>query len=572
MNEDEFVKQIQYVQKRVAELQKNASKLPSDQQSRLTKALENLSYAMRDLQVAEETIRLLLSAVQQSKDSIIITTAKLDPPGPEIVFVNPAFSQMTGYEIEEVLGKTPRLLQGPKTDRELLDDLRKHLSEAVPFHGEAINYHKDGTEFYVEWNISPICNVNQTITHFIAIQRDITARKRMEEERESLLQREQANRAEAEAANRIKDEFLAMLSHELRTPLTPILGWSKLLQTNKLPEAKLQQAMVSIEEHAKRQAKLIDDLLDLSRIVRGKLTLNLTSVTLVVPIAAALETVRLAAEAKSIHIKTVLEATVEPVMGDASRLQQVFWNLLSNAIKFTSEGGSIIVELQRVERYAHITVSDTGQGIHPDFLPFVFDRFRQEDSSITRQFGGLGLGLAISRQIVEAHGGTIEVESIGVGKGTTFIIKLPLIKAPPQINPNPKTPPPSIDLSNIKVLVVEDDAGTREFITFALEQYGANVNAVESATGAIETLAQSKPDILLIDLGMPKINGYTLLRQIRSMTQEQGGKIPAVALTAYVGENDRQLALGAGFQMHVPKPVEPAEIATAIAQLLGKKQ
>ncbi|MUG97209.1 response regulator [Scytonema sp. UIC 10036] len=526
---------------------------------------------MRDLQVAEETIRLLLSAVQQSKDSIIITTAKLDPPGPEIVFVNPAFSQMTGYEMEEVLGKTPRLLQGPKTDRSVLDDLRKHLSEAIPFHSEAINYHKDGTEFYVEWNISPICNVNQTVTHFIAIQRDITARKRMEEERESLLHREQANREEAEAANRIKDEFLAMLSHELRTPLTPILGWSKLLQTNKLPQAKLQEAMASIEEHAKRQAKLIDDLLDLSRIVRGKLTLNLTTVTLLIPLAAALETVRLAAEAKSIHIKTILEATVEPVMGDADRLQQVFWNLLSNAIKFTPEGGSIIVELQRVERYAHITVSDTGQGIHPNFLPFVFDRFRQEDSSMTRQFGGLGLGLAISRQIVEAHGGTIVAESLGVGKGTTFTIELPLIKAPQQKNPTPKTPELFLDLSSIKVLVVEDDAGTREFITFALKQYGANVNAVGSAAEALEALAQSKPDILLIDLGMPKVNGYTLLRQIRSMTPEQGGQIPAIALTAYVGEKDKQQALAAGFQMHIPKPVEPAEIAVVIDQIIRQK-
>jgi PAS domain S-box-containing protein len=571
VNEDEFVKQIQYVQKRMTELRKNASQLPSPQQSRLTKALDKLSCAMRDLQVAEETIRLLLSAVQQSKDSIIITTAKLDPPGPEIVFVNPAFSQMTGYEIEEVLGKTPRLLQGPKTDRAMLDDLRKHLSEAIPFHGEAINYHKDGTEFYVEWNISPISNINKTITHFIAIQRDITARKRLEEERESLLRREQANREEAEAANRIKDEFLAMLSHELRTPLTPILGWSKLLQTNKLPEEKLQAAMVSIEEHAKRQAKLIDDLLDLARIVRGKLTLNLSTVTLILPLAAALETVRLAAEAKSIHIKTVLDATVEPVMGDTGRLQQVFWNLLSNAIKFTPEGGSIIVELQRIERYAHITVSDTGQGIHPDFLPFVFDRFRQEDSSMTRQFGGLGLGLAISRQIVEAHGGTIEVESLGVGKGTTFKIELPTIKAPPPTNPN-LTTPLFVDLSNIKVLVVEDDVGTRDFITFALEQYGANVNVAGSASEAIEVLAQLKPDILLIDLGMPNINGYTLLRKIRSMKQEQGGKIPAVALTAYVGESDRQQALAAGFQMHVPKPVEPAAIAIVIAQLLGKKQ
>lgn len=572
MNVDEFIKQIQQLHQRMAELQENASQLPLEQQSQLTHDLERLSTALRDLQVTEETIRLLLSTVQQSKDSILITTAKLDPPHPKIVFVNPAFSQMTGYTAEEVLGKSPRLLQGPNTDRAVLDDLRQHLFNGTPFHGEAINYHKDGSEFYIEWHITPIRNLNSCITHFVAIQRDVTARKLMEQERDRLLLREQATRADAEAANRIKDEFLATLSHELRTPLTPILGWSRLLQTNKLSETMLQEVLAKIEQHAKRQVQLVDDLLDLSRIVQGKLTLNLTSVTLVAPITAALETVRLAAEAKSIRIKTMLESTVGQIMGDAGRLQQVMWNLLSNAIKFTPEGGCIMVELERVDHYAQIVVSDTGQGIHPDFLPFVFDRFRQEDSSITRRFGGLGLGLAISRQIVEAHGGTITVESLGVGKGTTFTVKLPLLTNFQKTNPDSEILQLNLNLSSVKVLVVEDDLGTREFVAFVLEQYQADVTAVKSAVEALEALAQSKPDILVLDIGMPDMDGYTLIRQIRARSPEQGGQIPAIALTAYAGEHDQQQALAAGFQMHIPKPIEPDELVIAVVNQLTHKK
>ena len=567
MNVDEFVKQIQQMHKRMAELQQNASQLPLQQQSQLTPDLEKLSTALRDLQVTEETIRLMLSAVQQSKDSIIITTAKLDPPHPKIVFVNPAFSQMTGYTAEEVLGKTPRLLQGANTDRALLADLRQHLSDGIPFHGEAINYHKGGTEFYIEWHITPIRNVNSAITHFVAIQRDITARKLMEQERDRLLEREQATRAEAEAANRIKDEFLATLSHELRTPLTPILGWSRVLQTNKLSEAKLQEVLAKIELHAKRQVQLVDDLLDLSRIVQGKLALNLTSVTLVVPLAAALETVHLAAESKSIRIKTMLDSTVGQVIGDLGRLQQVMWNLLSNAIKFTPEGGCIVVELERVERYAQIAVSDTGQGIHPDFLPFVFDRFRQEDSSIARRFGGLGLGLAISRQIVEAHGGTIVAESPGVGKGATVTVRIPLMTASQQTNSNSELPKATLDLSGVKVLVVEDDLGTRELVTFVLEQYNADVTIVTSADEALEALTKVLPDLLAIDIGLPHVDGYTLIRQIRSRTPELGGLIPAIALTAYAGEHDQKQALAAGFQVHISKPIEPDELVAVVARL-----
>jgi PAS domain S-box-containing protein len=567
VNGDEFIEQIQDVQQRVAEIQQDASQLPSLQKSRLTESLERLTAALRDLQVAEEAIRLLLSAVQQSRDSIIITTAQIDLPGPEIVYVNPAFTEMTGYASEEVLGKTPRLLQGPHTDRELLKDLRQHLIDGVPFHGEAINYRKDGAEYYVEWNITPIQDTQQTITHFVAIQRDITDRKRLEQERECLLKQEQAARNEAEVANRAKDEFLAMLSHELRTPLTPVLGWAKMLRTKRLPEAKRQEALDAIEQNAKRQAQLVDDLLDLSQIVQGKLTLNLALVPLTTPITAALETVHLSAEAKSIQVKSQLNPDLGPVMGDAGRLQQVFWNLLSNAIKFTPEQGQIQVELEQVEQSAQITVADSGQGIQPEFLPFVFNRFRQQDSSITRQFGGLGLGLSICRQLVEAHGGTIAADSAGEGKGATFTVRLPLISQSAASTPAALPTQQSTSLKGTQVLVVDDEPFTLQFITFALEEAGATVTAVTSGKAALQALRRSTFDVLISDIGMREMDGYALIQQIRSASP-QNQKLPAIALTAHATEENSQKALSAGFHQHLAKPIEPEALISAIALLL----
>ncbi|WAL62646.1 ATP-binding protein [Thermocoleostomius sinensis] len=569
MNGDEFIDQIQDVQQRVAEFEQNAKQLPPQQKSRLTESLERLTAALRDLQMAEEAIRLLLSAVQQSRDSIIITTAQLNPPGPEIVYVNPAFSEMTGYRSEDVLGKTPRILQGPETDRTVLDKLRTHLAQGKPFHGEAINYRKDRTPFYVEWNITPIRNGNQTITHFVAIQRDIDDRKRSETEREQLLQQEQQARAEAELANRSKDEFLATLSHELRTPLTPILGWTKVLQTKQLSADKYQEALDAIEQSAKRQAQLVDDLLDLSRIVQGKLTLNLTFVSLITPIAAALETVGLSADAKSIRLETNLDPTVGQIMGDVGRLQQVIWNLLSNAIKFTPEGGQIYVGLERVDRYAQITIRDTGQGIDPDLLPFIFERFRQGDGSITRQYGGLGLGLSIARQLVEAHGGTITAASQGNNQGATFTVRLPLVSHSPSFKLSIAPTMQRFDLSGIRVLVVEDEPATLKFIAFVLEQEGATVTAVTSAQAALDALefntVETSPfDVLVCDIGMQDMDGYTLLRQIRSSSAPYQS-IYAIALTAYATEANRQQSLVAGFQQHLAKPIEPAMLAAAIA-------
>ncbi|OUL20679.1 diguanylate cyclase [Nostoc sp. 106C] len=402
----------------------------------------------------------------------------------------------------------------------------------------------------------------------------------------------------SQQANRIKDEFLAVLSHELRSPLNPILGWSKLLRTQKLDAAKTTQALSVIERNAKLQADLIDDLLDVSRILRGKLNLNVCPVNLVSIIQAAMETVRLAAEAKSINLRFPFldfgleDIDVSPkstnsneqpgnlkskiqnpkflVSGDANRLQQVIWNLLSNAVKFTPEGGRVDIRLEQIGSVAQITVSDTGKGIEPDFLPYVFDYFRQADAATTRKFGGLGLGLAIVRQLVELHGGTVQAESLGVDRGATFTVRLPLMHNQSQTHEDTQQSELSRDLKGIKILVVDDDTDTREFIAFLLEKHGATITAAASANEALSAFTQFQPDILLSDIGMPEMDGYMLMRQVRSLPPEQGGQISAIALTAYAGEIDYQQALTAGFQRHISKPVDPVTLIEAITVLVGK--
>ncbi|MEG4842194.1 PAS domain S-box protein [Microcoleus sp. B9-D4] len=378
----------------------------------------------------------------------------------------------------------------------------------------------------------------------------------------------QRDRAKAEAANRIKDEFLAVLSHELRSPLNPILGWTKLLRSRRLDATKTEQALETIERNAKLQAQLIEDLLDVSRILQGKMTLNVAPVNLAAMIEAALETVRLAAEAKHIQIQTTFNPISGTVSGDTNRLQQVVWNLLSNAVKFTPGGGRIEVQLEQVGMYAQIQVKDTGKGIRRDFLPHVFDYFRQEDGTITRQFGGLGLGLAIVRHFTELHGGTVQVDSLGQNLGATFTIRLPLNIVEPEPSSDDRHAESATDLAGIQVLVVDDDADMRELAAFTLMQSGAQVTTAASAPQALTLLNQSVPDLLLCDIGMPDMDGYALIRQIRKWSPEQGGTIPAIALTAYAGEINQQQALAAGFQMHISKPVEPDELVKAIARLL----
>ncbi|MEG4146783.1 PAS domain S-box protein [Microcoleus sp. Pol12B5] len=378
----------------------------------------------------------------------------------------------------------------------------------------------------------------------------------------------QRDRAKAEAANRIKDEFLAVLSHELRSPLNPILGWTKLLRTGRLDTTKTQQALETIERNAKLQAQLIEDLLDVSRILQGKMTLNVAPVNLAAMIEAARETVRLAAEAKHIQIQTTFNPISGTVSGDSNRLQQVVWNLLSNAVKFTPTGGRIDVQLEQVGMYAQIRVKDTGKGIQREFLPHVFDYFRQEDGTITRQFGGLGLGLAIVRHFTELHGGTVQADSLGQNLGATFTIRLPLNIVEPEPSSDDRHPESAADLAGIQVLVVDDDADMRELAAFTLMQSGAQVATAASGAQALTLLNQSLPDLLLCDIGMPEMDGYALIRQIRKWSPQQGGTIPAIALTAYAGEINQQQALAAGFQIHISKPVEPDELVQAIARLL----
>ncbi|NEQ21934.1 MAG: PAS domain S-box protein [Microcoleus sp. SIO2G3] len=418
---------------------------------------------------------------------------------------------------------------------------------------------------------------------------DITERKRVEAEREQLLASEQAARSEAESANRMKDEFLATLSHELRTPLNAMLGWTQLLRTRKFNEATAARALETIDRNTKSLAALIEDVLDVSRIIRGKLHLNTRPVELVCVIEAAIDTVRPAAQAKDIRIESRLDSSIAPILGDGNRLQQVVWNLLSNAIKFTPKGGRVEVQLSIVsgqlawttDKYVQIQVSDTGKGIAPEFLPHVFDRFRQENSSTTRAYGGLGLGLAIVRHLVELHGGTVRADSLGEGQGATFSVQLPLVSSLTEgSNPLPLDLPveDSVpfdnlpDLTGLRVLVVDDEADARELLASILAQYGVEVTTVATAGEVLEALPRLKPSVLVSDIGMPGEDGYALIQKIRALDAEQGGQIPAVALTAYARTEDRIRALASGFQLHMPKPVNPEELVAVVANLAGRKR
>jgi len=413
------------------------------------------------------------------------------------------------------------------------------------------------------------------------LAKEIRQRQRLEEERAQLLVQEQKARAEAENLNRLKDEFLSTVSHELRTPLNAILGWSQIIRATRVDEAMMNRALETIERNARSQAQLIDDLLDISRIITGKIRLNVQTVELLAVIEAAMDTVRPAADAKNIRLQSVLDPAAGPVLGDSERLQQIVWNLLSNAIKFTPKRGRVQVCLQRINSHVEIIVADTGQGISAEFLPYVFERFRQADSSITRSLGGLGLGLAIVRQLVELHGGTVHAESPGEGQGATFTVKLPLMAVGPTVI-EPERVHPAVGgrvpfdcsprLDGLRILIVDDDADIRDLLTYTLEVCGAEVIAAASADEAISALTESSApaNILISDIGMPDEDGYALLRRVRALEPEKGGGIPAIALTAYARTQDRRAALLAGFQSHVAKPVEPAELIAVIANLAGR--
>lgn len=413
------------------------------------------------------------------------------------------------------------------------------------------------------------------------LDKEIRVRRRAEEERDQLLTSERAARTEAERASQMKDEFLATLSHELRTPLNAILGWAQLLRSGVMDADEVAQGLDTIERNARVQTQIIEDLLDMSRIISGKLRLDVQPVDIPPVIEAALETVRPAAEAKGIRLQKILDPLTSPVMGDPNRLQQIIWNLLSNAIKFTPKGGRVQVILERVNSHIEISVRDTGQGIRPEFLPYVFERFRQADSSTTRRHGGLGLGLAIVRNLIELHGGTIRAKSPGEGKGATFILMLPLAvlhseildekREHPRVHSAPLSDSEPISLAGISVLVVDDEPDARELVRRVLAGAEADVHLASSAAEALEVLGESSPDVLVSDIGMPEQDGYELIRMVRERDPRDGGEIPAVALTAFARSSDRRRVLLSGFQMHVAKPVEPSELIAVIASVVARR-
>ncbi len=398
--------------------------------------------------------------------------------------------------------------------------------------------------------------------------RDTTERRQAEEERKKLIALEQAARAEAEAANRAKDEFLAIVSHELRTPLNSVLGWTQILRNRQVNQATTAKALETIERNAKNQKKLIEDILDVSLIIQNKLHLDLQAIHLIPIIHAAIEDVQPLAQTKLIQIESILDPFVSQIMGDGERLRQVIWNLLSNAIKFTPRGGYVEIRLEQINTFVQITVSDTGVGISREFLPRVFDRFLQADGTTTRKFGGLGLGLAIVRHLVEMHHGNVNATSEGVGKGATFTVQLPACQ--PQmlqlIQDNNGKADEFLSLKNLQILVVDDDADTRDLLATILEQSEAQVTTAASVAQALQVLSQFNPDLLLCDISMPEEDGYSFVRKLRNL---EGNKalLPAIALTAHAREEDEQRAIAAGFQKHVAKPINPAELVAVVANL-----
>ena len=517
----------------------------------------------------DKTLRSLAAIVESAADAII----GKDLNG-VITNWNPGAERLYGYKAEEIIGKSVSILIPPERNDEeptILAKLRR--GERID-HYETIRMDRDGKRIDVSLTVSPIRDANGKVIGASKIARDISEQKRTAQERDELLKRERAAREEAEIANRAKDEFLAVLSHELRTPLTAMLGWLSILRGHRLDQKTTDHAIETIQRNAQAQAQLIEDLVDVSRIVGGKLNVEVTPIDLLPVINAAVEVVRPAADAKAIRIETSNDSNVGPVFGDPARLQQVIWNLLSNAVKFTPKGGSIYVEFQRCESSAKIVVRDTGIGISQDFLPHVFERFRQADSAVTRSHRGMGLGLAIVRHLIELHGGTVTADSSGENQGATFTIKLPLAavthSAATLTVGLEKTEAAEGQLNGIRILLVEDEPDARELIALTLKRSGADVAAVDSAANALRRLHVFNPDLLLSDIGLPEESGYDLIRSVRALPSALN-QVPAIALTAFASENDRQMSISAGFHEHLAKPVEPRHLIETIKGLVNGK-
>lgn len=506
-------------------------------------------------------------------------------------YTNPRFQALCGLTFEESLGEGWLRAVHPNDRPQVIADWSAWTLAKREYSSEFRLQTPQGIVRQIQIRTSPMLSTHGELMGHVGTLEDITERKQAEEARAQVI-REQVARHEAEAANRMKDEFLATLSHELRTPLNSVLGWAGLLRTRKFDEATVARALETIERNAKSQAQMIEDILDVSRIIRGKLSLTIRPVKLIPVIEAAIDSVSPSAETKEIELNTVFDPGLDLVLGDPVRLQQIIWNLLSNAIKFTPESGKIEVRVLRTGRHGQIQVIDTGIGIKKDFLPHVFDRFRQEDSTTTRSHGGLGLGLAIVRHLVELHGGTVQADSEGEGKGATFTVNLllPNNTEQPAIRPESEqngreqlgvkriTETPLLStsadtantLSGLRVLIVDDEADVRELLRTVIEESGAKVIAVESTCEALKALERLQPDVLISDIGMPREDGYTLIRKVRALEAERGGLVPAVALTAYARDEDSQQAINSGFQMHMSKPVDTARLVMLVAKLTGR--
>ncbi len=519
------------------------------------------------------------AAILEAALDCIITIDHTD----RVIEFNPAAEQTFGYQRNDVLGRTMAELIIPPQFREAhYRGLARFLATGEgPLLGKRIEVDAlriDGTTFPVELAITTIRAGDQPL--FTAYLRDITQRKDGEADRERLLESERAARSEAERANRLKDEFLSTVSHELRTPLNAMLGYVQLLQTSDDISDQVREDLGVIERNGRIQAHIIEDLLDMSRIISGKVRLDVQPVRLATVIEAALETVRPSADAKEIRLQVVLDSQAGPVLGDFARLQQIVWNLLSNAVKFTPKGGRVQVSLERVNSHLEINVRDSGIGIKPEFLPFVFERFRQADGTTARTYGGLGLGLAIAKHLVELHGGTVRVKSPGEGHGATFAIALPLqvvhdngcqeVRVHPAVPSQEQVECTSLSLLGLRILVVDDEADARELVRRVLEECDATVRTAGTFEEAMAVFKTWMPDVLVSDLGMPGNDGYELMRTIRSLSDEQGGKVAAAALTAYARSEDRTCAMLAGYQTHVTKPVDPTELIAVVATLGGR--
>lgn len=497
--------------------------------------------------------------------------------------------RLFGWKAEEVLGKPVTgwqfvFAEDANTVAQLTNKQREGGERQGVLRNR--NYARDGSILHCEWYNSVLNDDAGKLVSVLSLVLDVTARKLAEEERALLLVREREARKAAEDADRLKDEFLATLSHELRTPLTSVLGWASLIRSGEIDESNHAVAMETIERNARLQARLIDDLLDVSRIVTGNLRLEANAIDLAPVIEAARDAVRPAAEAKSIALEISFASQACIIRGDSNRLRQVVWNLLLNAIKFTPRGGRVMVDLRSDDSSVRLTVSDSGEGIDAEFLPHVFDRFRQAEGSTSRRQGGLGLGLAVVRHLVELHGGNVSAKSPGKGLGATFTVELPLAverkdsrqdyrKAAAEIDDATQADAKrrsrdEIRLDGVRILVVEDDADFGSLINIMLELCGARVISTSSVAEALQALEEGLPDVLISDIAMPDEDGYELMRKVRARTPERGGLTPAIALTGYATRKDREHAIAAGYQAHLAKPIEPAELTTAVANLVKR--